>query len=121
MLRKALRAKWDKVWVLMSMKHEPGDLSAIIRDFNKLPPVTDAPAAPNSVVLSAFNSNPVCHWDSPYSYESQSKPMLGVAARAWAEENTSGFTTRQHPAANFLMEIVFASERDAVLFKMFWL
>jgi hypothetical protein len=36
-------------------------------------------------------------------------------------DNTSGHKVHNNPNTNFLIDVEFTSERDAVLFKLFWL
>ena len=48
-------------------------------------------------------------------------PVLTPECFAWCNENIPGYGVRNNPSANFIIDIVFKSERDATLFKMFWL
>lgn len=48
-------------------------------------------------------------------------PVLTDEVKAWCDHNTPGFTVENNRAANFIIDVVFKSERDAVLFKTFWL
>lgn len=47
-------------------------------------------------------------------------PTLTPECKAWCDENIPGYTVRKNMAANFLIDIVFKSERAAALFKLFW-
>ena len=47
-------------------------------------------------------------------------PSLTPECKAWCDTNIPGYTVRKNMVANFLIDIVFKSERDATLFKLFW-
>lgn len=48
-------------------------------------------------------------------------PTLTPECKAWCDENIPGYVVRNNKAANCLIDIAFKSERDRVLFRMFWL
>jgi hypothetical protein len=60
-------------------------------------------------------------WARSYRGHDVSFPQLSADAEAWAMANTPGYVVSKSRAANFLIDVTFANERDAVLFKMFWL
>ncbi len=47
-------------------------------------------------------------------------PELTPDVKSWCDYNVPGYQVRNNPAANFLIDLVFKSERDAALFKLFW-
>jgi hypothetical protein len=78
------------------------------------------------LVLNMIDHVGVCVWDrKDHSDLSKRRtlsfPKLSDEVREWADHNTPGYREDRSSVANFLMEVHFQSDRDAALFKLFWM
>jgi hypothetical protein len=77
---------------------------------------------PIILIINAFDHPNVCKFPTDPRPFTPALPSLKFEVEKWIAENTEhGATPRQCQAANFLLELVFQCERDATLFKLFWL
>lgn len=84
-----------------------------------------------SLILSPFNREheramvlpPNEHGDQRYFFsDNNPPPRLTEEAKAWADHNTPGYEAIIGArGTTFLIEMIFKNDRDAVLFKLFWL
>jgi hypothetical protein len=77
------------------------------------------------IVLNVYEHDHVLWWprrntNSTYM-NGLSYPELLPKIRLWADEYVPGYVVTNSTAANMIVEVTFASERDAVLFKTFWM
>lgn len=106
--------------------------TALTKFFKRGREVVTIPAEPEivadrpvSLVLNGFDPNhgrAVKWFKQSHRYGMPyDKLTISDEAAQWAKEANIAYRVEQHKAANFLIEIFFENERDAVLFKLFWL
>lgn len=92
------------------------------------PPVPEPEPEIIRIVVNALDHPTVCVWkEKVFRVRSDlgariNRAVISDEVEVWLAENMTGvYQTIPSPAANFVAELEFEKETDAVLFKMFWL
>ena len=78
---------------------------------------------PHLFHLNAVDHEHMVEFREPFSYEALrvSQAVLTEEVEQWIAENTPSATVTLSKAWNFGVDVSFANDRDAVLFKLRWL